>query len=235
MTTFSDSLDNIIHNFISKVSSTYNLNSDELLSIWKGKSVEPSQSLSSKPQSSSSNELMKMTKGELITLCKSKGLKVSGSKNDLIARIDSTEVPAAAKKSVQTKLNLGTTIEQAAVTKKLIEKIPEILIKKNQFGNFEHFETSFLIDKNTKKVYGKQNPDGSVEPLCHDDINICNKFKFEYILPTNLEKKTNINDVQVDDLDEDEFEEVEEEEEVELEEEEEEDEVEDDVEEYYEE
>ena len=72
-----------------------------------------------------------------------------------------------------------------------------------------------MFDKN-KKVYGKQNTDGSVDKLTEKDIDICNKYKFLYILPTNLDEKSGLDD-QIDedeeelDSDEEELEDEEEE------------------------
>jgi len=55
--------------------------------------------------------------------------------------------------------------------------------------NFEHKETSFVFNEKTKKVVGKQNPDGTITPLTVEDINMCNKFKFEYQIPFNLQEQ----------------------------------------------
>lgn len=213
MTTFSDALsknvDSVINNFIDKVSNNYKLNKQDLIQIWNG-SGSSSSPKAALPVVSANSELVKMSKSELITLCKCKGFKVSGTKTDLINRIEQAEV-----NKVNNKLNLvKQTPIQTPITKKLVEKIPEILIRKNKFGNFEHADSSFVIDKITKKVIGKQNPDGSIDSLCHDDINICNKYKFEYVLPLNLDKAA----AQTDDADEEEFEEVEVEDELEIEE-----------------
>ena len=79
--------------------------------------------------------------------------------------------------------------------KKLVEKIPVIQIKKNKFGNFEHSDTSLLYDNKSEKIYGKQNPDGSIAKLTKDDIDLCNKYKFSYVIPENLD---NDDDVEVE-------------------------------------
>ena len=64
-----------------------------------------------------------------------------------------------------------------------------IQIKRNQFGNFEHFETGLVFSKLDKKVIGKQNEDGTITELTKNDIEICNKFKFKYTIPENLNNK----------------------------------------------
>ena len=79
-----------------------------------------------------------------------------------------------------------------------------------------------MFNNKEKKVYGKQNSDGSIEPLTKDDINLCNKYKFDYFIPDNLNKESkDDNDLdeeeeELEDLEEDEdVEEIEEEEELE--------------------
>ena len=89
-----------------------------------------------------------------------------------------------------------------------------------------HEETSLVFNNKTQKVYGKQNPDGTVSDLTPEDINLCNKYKFSYYIPDNLDKKSNMKDVELKELDdEDELEEEVEEEYDEYEEEEEEEEI----------
>ena len=82
--------------------------------------------------------------------------------------------------------------------------IPTIAIRKNQFGNHEDPNTSFVFDRKTKKVIGKQNDDGTIQDLSKEDINICNKNKYEYILPFNLDKQSKLDDEKVEELDDDE-------------------------------
>jgi hypothetical protein len=182
------SINSTVNNYISIISKKYNIKENELYEIWSGNS-EISQT------TSQNQELEKLSKPELIEMCKSKKLKVSGSKNDLINRIILNET--------QNKQQQVKTLEQQTVIKKLVEKIPKLEIKKNAFGNYEHKETSFIFDSKTQKVYGKQNQDGNIDELSSEDIDLCNKYKFSYLIPNNLDKKINILDVKVDELDDD--------------------------------
>lgn len=186
--TIMSSINSTINNYISIISKKYNIKENELYEIWSGNS-EISQT------TSQNQELEKLSKPELIEMCKSKKLKVSGSKNDLINRIILNET--------QNKQQQVKTLEQQTVIKKLVEKIPKLEIKKNAFGNYEHKETSFIFDSKTQKVYGKQNQDGNIDELSSEDIDLCNKYKFSYLIPNNLDKKINILDVKVDELDDD--------------------------------
>ena len=212
------SMHNIIHTsiekhvgiFLQKVSQKYNLNIDDLTTDWneydgskpkpkptpktkepktktkESTSKEPTskESTSKESTSSSDKDLSKCLKSELQEMCKEKGFKHTGTKPELIAALtggggDSDSVPP--------------------VLKKLIATIPTVSITRNKFGNHEHTATGLIFDKKTKKVTGKQNENGSVDILTAEDINLCNKYKFGYNLPSNLDK---VNDVNVDDLDE---------------------------------
>ena len=108
----------------------------------------------------------------------------------------STSVKAEAK-PVKTKSPVTAT-----VVKKLSNANSTVAIRRNVHGNHEHPETSFVFDPKTKKVTGKQNENGQVDPLTEEDIDICNKYKFSYVLPDNLDSKTTLDDEHVEELDE---------------------------------
>ena len=180
-------INSTMNNYISIISKKYNIKENELYEIWNGNNSTHIQTSSS----SQNQELEKLSKNELIEICKNKKLKISGSKNDLISRIISLETQNKQPETQQT------------IIKKLAEKIQKLEIKKNEFGNYEHKETSFVFDSKTQKVYGKQNEDGTISELSSEDINLCNKHKFSYLIPNNLDKKINILDVKVDELDDD--------------------------------
>lgn len=217
-------IQDIIYTYIDTVSSKYQINKDDLIKLWSGnEDVVIDIKKNVVQENKKDNTLLKMTKTELVELCKSKGLKISGSKQELADRIlnaenNKKESLFTSKKSPQK--------GSPPIIKKLIEKIPSVQIKRNKFDNFIHEETSLVFNNKTQKVYGKQNPDGTVADLTPEDIDLCNKYKFSYYIPDNLDKKSNLKDVDVkeldesddledveDDVDEDEYEEYEEEEE----------------------
>ena len=47
----------------------------------------------------------------------------------------------------------------------------------------------------------------SSNELTSEDINLCNKYKFSYYIPDNLDNKSNMKDVNLKELDEEELEE----------------------------
>lgn len=197
-------IDDVINKYIEQVSSKYNINKSELLKIWSGEDCKLLES-SSKPINSTLNNL---TKPELIELCKIKGLKCSGTKAHLLEILsnfenNSQKTISKTSSTVGEKKIKTESPQKQLIIKKLVAKIPNISIKRNKFDNYEHCETSFVFNNKEKKVYGKQNSDGSVSPLTKEDIDLCNKYKFAYYIPENLDKKNNLDedDVEVEDVD----------------------------------
>ena len=213
--TIFDTIENNIQLYISQVASKFNLDESELYKLWNNAgefTVKKSSVSVSKTTSEDilDPELMKLNKKELSDLCKAKNLPVSGTKADLIKRIVGNENNKG--KSTSSK----TTTKQPEVIKKLVEKIPTIQIRRNNFGNFEHAESRLLFNNTTKRAYGRQNDDGSVSELTPEDIDLCHKYKFAYDVPENLDKKDDNDDEDDEELDDEEV--VEEDEELEEEE-----------------
>jgi len=208
------SLNSVIFTFINMISQKYNINNEELKLLWEGgviSSPVPSTITQQVPSSSvptvvstAVKELENLTKSQLIEMCKTKNLKVSGTKNELINRIlDSESIIARPTTNVLTIPRVIQVESQTPpIIKKLVEKIPKLEIKRNSDGYYVHEETSFVFDTKSQKVYGKL-IEKEVHELTAEDIDICNKYKFSYILPANLDKKINILDVKVDELDDD--------------------------------
>ena len=191
-------LNSVIFTYINMISQKYNINKEELRLLWEGGEnivIQPP-SVITPSLSSAAKELEILTKTQLIEMCKSKNLKVSGNKIELIARILDVEC------KTQPIIQVGIP-QQPQIIKKLVEKIPKLEIKRNTAGYFVHAETSFVFDTKSQKVYGKLISEDQIEELSAEDIDICNKYKFSYILPNNLDKKINILDVKVDELDDD--------------------------------
>jgi hypothetical protein len=185
----------------------FNIPKDELLRIWNqggggGDIIMKINNNNTTTASGLNAELNKLTKTELQEMCKVKSLKVSGTKTDLIKRLEEFEL---SRKGDQVVLN-----ESRSSVLDKIAKVPVTEIRRNNFGNFEHADTSFVFNQETNKVCGKQNADGSISSLSIDDINTCHKYAFTYDIPSNL---NTINDKvnELNELDE-EYVEVEEEE-----------------------
>lgn len=187
-----------IEEYFTAISSKHELNMESLIEDWNNimKVSDTNQDV----------PLSKKLKKELQEMCRERGLKTTGTKEELIARINggsesSVDTDKPVKKALTSKKKQET--EKNPVAKKLTSKIPVISIRRNQFGNHEHAETSLIFDTKTKKVIGRQNTDGSIDDLTTDDIDTCNQYKFDYILPDNLDK-SGLDDVSVDELESDE-------------------------------
>lgn len=212
-----ESIDKVIQTFVERVSKQYNLDKEELQSLWGGKTqnttIKKDITNSNKMEVNQDN-LLKYNKQELIALCKSQGKKCSGTKVMLINRLlGKEEEDEEEKKSpISKKSTSKKQPEKTPVVKKLSANIPNILIRRNQFNNYEHPESGLVFNSKEKIVIGKQNDNGSIDDLTEEDIDKCNAFKFKYKIPINLDHKSTLENVKVDEL----YEEEEEEEDTEL-------------------
>ena len=197
-------VDNVVHQFILKVAEKYDLDANELLVEWEG--GEGGGNIKAN-NDVDHEKILSMNVPELKALCKKKGLKATGKKQELLALLLKGEESSTPVKteSKPTKTKSPVT---ATVVKKLSNANSTVAIRRNTHGNHEHPETSFVFDPKTKKVTGKQNENGKVDPLTEEDIDLCNKYKFSYVLPDNLDSKAKLEDEHVDELDDEEDDEV---------------------------
>jgi hypothetical protein len=207
-----DLIEEAIKNYIGNIGDKYDIDPNELYKLWSDKS-DSGKPITNKlfeiPKASdeiSHDHLLSCKVPELKAMCKQRKLKCSGNKSELIKLLlgnnkdTSSPVKSPVKSSVK-KVETNTPI-----IKKVISNLSTIPIRRNQFNNHEHPETCLVFDVKTKKVIGKQQDDGSVSDLTKEDIENCNKFKFEYVIPENLENKSILEDEKVDELeDEEEF------------------------------
>ena len=191
-----ESIEQCVAKFIKEVANKKNINEAELTAIWLGNSGSMTTSMTT---TSSTTEYSKMKVAELKAICKKHGLKMTGTKDVLVKAIEEFE----AKKS--NPVEKSSQIDKNKVIEKLNQMAPTIVCRRNQFGNYEHPPSKLVLDRNTKKVIGKQCEDGSLEDLDLDDIEKCKLYKFEYDLPENLDKTTSINDIKIDELEDDEI------------------------------
>jgi hypothetical protein len=231
-------VDEVILTYINRLSNKYNISVDDLLTEWGGKLLvttpkienssvsEPPSNVTGTHDELDPAYLIKCKNKELSAFCKQRGLKCSGTKAQLLSRLSGkVEVveskQSTKKKSLKTK---SDKVSDTPVAKLLTASVPTVAIRRNQFGNHEHPETSLVFDKKTKRAIGTQNDKGGINDLTTEDIDICNQYKFPFDLPDNLDKNTTLEDVEVeelgeveevdDDIDEEDLFEVEEEDEL---------------------
>lgn len=242
---FSSHFDHLIRDFCRSLSSEFNISEEKCYNLWYNVSNEVKNDVKNDVKNEVKNEqvedpdleitrekIMEATKDGLIAMCKKKGLKQSGKKDELYKRLMDSLI--ASHNAIANANGNGNASNDKKVLKNdapkvktggvIIDKIKEQGrvfeqgLRKNKFGNFMHIETC-LVFNTDKMVHGRQNmEDGTVLGLTVEDIEICKKFKFPYKIPENLNSSKNINDIKIDEiedemLDEDDIEEEEEEEE----------------------
>lgn len=218
--------------FAAAISEKFELKVEDVVALWGSEVKAPQGGKTGAPKApkaalpdNTPPELAKCNKNELVELCKAKGLKHSGTKPDLIARLMGGEVVKPAAKETAKPAKASAASAKAGSKPAPPKKGPSVLntapptlsIRRNKHGNYEHAETGFVFDTKQHKVKGKQEADGSVAPLTEEDIETCDKFKFEYITPDNLDAGADKEDdivlsgdelvIEGDDDEEEEFEE----------------------------
>jgi hypothetical protein len=215
---FNNKFDLLVREFCDKVASTFNINSDEVYRLWDSAAspsskatspvkskAEPTKAASSSSASAAGNDdteitrekILSANKDMLIAMCKKQGVKVTGKKDELIQRlVDSLSAEKKEKKVEPPKKN-----SDPPVVKAVKDRMAELAIRKNKFGNFEHTQTS-LVFNTDKMVFGRQLEDGKISELTADDIELCKKYKFPYKIPENLNTSKTLDDVKIEDIDE---------------------------------
>lgn len=171
--------------FLTKLCADRSLDSTQVISEWKAFDADLT-------------KYNKMKKPELLEICKQHGYDTSGAKPAIIDNIMSKKV-APEKPVKPAPPNKTVTPPDKDILAKLKAVIPPVLIKRNEYDNFEHVETKLVFNRKTTEAIGVQLEDGSVRELTRDDISICNKYNFKYVIPSNL--STDANQVETGDVD----------------------------------
>ena len=208
-------IEQTIMKYIDAVSKEYGFDKKELVQLWSGEKLtrsketklEKSKLDNSKLETINDTDLSperlnKSTVKELQGLCKSKNLKVGGTKTVLISRLlgkEENSVKTETKTKEKTK-KTNTEIKSSVLEKLINNNTTAITVRKNKYRNLEHLETKLIFDPTAKRVIGRQKSDGTIAELIEDDIENCKKYKFDYKLPENLDQKTNLEQVKVQEL-----------------------------------
>lgn len=148
-------------------------------------------------------KILVANKDVLAAMCKKKGLKMSGKKDDLVQRlIESLSSTSSASSASSSVSKTSSKKEESSIIRSLKSTISDIAIRKNKYGNFEHMQTGLVFGLD-KKVYGRQ-VEGEVVPLTTDDIETCKRYKFLCKLPENLNVNKSLDDIKIDDVEQDE-------------------------------
>ena len=75
-------------------------------------------------------------------------------------------------------------------------------LRKNAFGNYEHKETGFVFDPQTKSVCGKQVGDQVKTQLSFSDVELCKQFGFKFTMPEKFDEEVPDNEDKLSDVEE---------------------------------
>jgi hypothetical protein len=133
-------------------------------------------------------DLSALKLADLKSRCKTKGLAVSGTKAELIARLQGEAPPAKRAKTTASKKPSPTAFLQKPVFQTYLTRDP-IVIKRNAHGHFVHPSTGLVFSETTKKVVGVcREGSGEVLPLTVADLEHVHQYHFE------LDEHTQVRD-----------------------------------------
>jgi hypothetical protein len=129
----------------------------------------------------------KLSKKDLILLCKEKKTKCTGTKEELIGFLNKSNGVVFTKQASISNNQPKISFSPDNKKKKIIKQDQKILkLSKNEHGNYMHNETNLIFDKTTQRVIGKQNGD-KIDKINVDDIEKCKSYNFDYDIPFNLD------------------------------------------------
>lgn len=242
---FIQDFDHSIKKFLDVIAEKFTLDSQELFSLWtsnsahffesKSKKSIPSTSksvISDSQKNDSKSELINMNdlspdrlykanKNELSALCKSRAIKSTGKKEELIERLleifkknsdSKSEIKSDIKSDTKSDTKSDKKISsrdfrtskksESNIIQKISNNVDNIVIRRSVHNNYIHPLTKLVFDQKTKNVIGKEEDDGTISELNEEDIESCKKYKFSFEMPSNLDKSTNLDNVEVEELDE---------------------------------
>lgn len=196
-------INKVISDFINEVATKYDLNKKDLLNVWNNtteqqivvkesttcQELDEEESEPKKKTDLNVNDLQNASLPELKAFCKERGLKCGGKKSELFDRLLEWNKKGETH-PVKEKAPLVKSVKKKVETKDIIKQLKTnssqiIQARRNAFGNYQYPNTNLVFNQQ-KKIYGIQNDDGTVSPLSMEDIDMCNKYNLDYVLPENL-------------------------------------------------
>lgn len=198
-----------IESFIQMLCAEFSLQRESVESVWarvaETASVDegvPESKTAENPPEHTEASLRKMTVVMLKGILKDQGKRLSGKKDELIARILGTDsisaaTPTRKKLSGAKKPKVSAKKRDETTLGRLYEaNRPKITVRPNSFGNHEHPDTRLVFRGTPPLVYGRQLDDGSIESLSEETIALCNQYAFKYEPPVDLAAASQAEDVE---------------------------------------
>jgi hypothetical protein len=128
----------------------------------------------------------KLTVDKLKEMCRVKGLKVSGKKDELLHRLENPTAAESKAGTTRKKKSLFKPRDVTKIIEKLRGNISSLSVRKNSQGHYVHLESGLVFDPRSQKVIGKWKDD-QVKWLAKNDVEMCIKLGVMYELPENLD------------------------------------------------
>lgn len=114
-------------------------------------------------------KLQSLTKQELVDMCRERNMNCYGTKFDMVQRLLSSE--------------------KKGILQEIKHSIPAICLHPHESlaGVYVHRDSGLVFDPCERKVVGRRrDTDGAVIGLTYKDIQMCLRYKFRYVLPSDL-------------------------------------------------
>jgi len=194
---------NYLDKFVKEVSLRYGIPKKEINILLNKKKVKDIPPI---------DELCSLSRPELVAICKQHDILSTGSKELVICRLAKIN---SEKYKIEVKKVTPKFQKKSSVVSVVKKYTPIINVRRNRWGNYEHVDTGLVFNQ-SHLIYSRQCKDGSMVNLTAEDIGTCKQYKFDWVLPENLNwNKQSLDDVKVEELDNDIFESDSEEEEAE--------------------
>lgn len=134
----------------------------------------------------SDSEMGKLTVEKLKEKCRAKNLKLTGTKSELIKRLENPTNPENKVGGKRTKKSLFKTRDVSKIIEKLQGTISTLAVRKNSEGKYVHLDTNLVFDPTSHKVIGRWK-DNQVKWLTKSDVEMCLTLGVQFELPENLD------------------------------------------------
>ena len=194
MDDFCNSVESSLHTYISKISSKFNLPSNELASTLKDvcqKHFIHNIKLSRQEEKIRLQEEAKLKRATVNKQCRHKMISGVNKGKRCPGKVCVDSITGEfCKTHIKQESTFAVLIREdnQKIITKLNSQRPCLDLEMNEYGNFEHRPTNFCFDRITKKVFGKQVGD-KVLILTKEDIELCKEYFFDFLIPETFREE----------------------------------------------
>lgn len=156
-----------ISKYIELVATQYSLDVKELTDLWEDQNPI---------------NYMALKVDTLKEMCRKKGLKLTGTKKDLVARLTNPSADdQKPSKGAKTKKASQKKDEDAGIIRSIIKQTT-VNIRRNAFDQYVDPETQYVFNEVSMSVTGHRDPNGTVTPLTAKQMRDCWSRGFSFRL-----------------------------------------------------